>query len=134
MPLAEDVVVLRSSIRVHLHRMLQDGATIDLSIIGPVVFAVETLLLDVVDGHEDLRQFRHPAQLLRFDFLRLRVQFNLLCFNLFKFTVVLRNIIIQLQDFVTFILLILVNALLQSFRLVLQFLVALFQVLVCLDQ
>ena len=86
--LVEEIVVLWFSIWVNLDLMFQDG-------LFAVVSAVVALLLDVVDGHENLRQFWHSGQFFGLHFLRFGVQLNDLYFDFFVLCIVLRNVVVD---------------------------------------
>lgn len=58
-----EVIVVLGLKTIVFDRMLKDGLAAALSI-AFVVSSIETLLLDVVDGHEYLSELRHLSQLL----------------------------------------------------------------------
>lgn len=132
MSVVEIIVVLR------LRVIVLDGMTKDGFIVWFTIFilelSVEAFLLNIVDGHENLSKFWHPAELFRFNFLGLGAEVNVLDLNLFETLIVLGDVIVQLQDLLPFIFLVLINALLKCLRLIFKLLVADLQILVGLDQ
>ena len=90
-PLFEVVVVFWFIFLIHLHGMPQDGFLATL-----VVLSVETLLFDVINGHQNLSEFRHPTQLLGLYLLGLRTQLNMLDLDLVKKLVIFGNVVVQL--------------------------------------
>lgn len=90
-PLFEVVIVFWFIFLIDLHGMPQDGFLATL-----VVLSVETLLFDVINGHQNLSEFGHPTQLLGLYLLGLRTQLNMLDLDLVKKLVVFGNVVVQL--------------------------------------
>ena len=94
-----------------LRRSLVHGVTHSVS----GALSVEARLLDVLDGHQNLSELSDSSAFLGTDLLCFSLEFVLLVDYFFKLSLHIRNVIVQLQNFLALVLLVLLDSTLHFF-------------------